>query len=465
MAETEKKIVLLEQLKTFKTAYDADLKTKHFDPIDATLATKVDKVTGKSLIDDTEIDRLKGIETGAQVNKIEVVKANGTALPIDPADKSVNVVVPTKVTDLTDNANYVLKTDTIAEAAHAATADKLTTPVNIAGVAFDGSQAIDLTADNVGAVAKTAVGAANGVAPLNGSSLIDAKYLPSYVDDVVMYADKAALDAALATLEEGKIYVTNDTGSVYRYAAPAEGQQATTANIIQINNKVGTADEAVTAKTAEKVANALTINDTAYDGSATVAFKLLDTQKTDAQTVASTITAPGFIGDLTGTADQVKNALTINGKEYNGSAAQSFTLLDTTTATAQTVVSTITAPEFIGKLTGNADSASKVNNALTINGTAFDGSAAKEFSLLDTQKSGNQTVASTITAPEFIGNLTGTASEATHAAAADAATTATSADTAKKTTGTLTIGTQTFNGSADVSIAVASDADIQALFA
>lgn len=358
MAETEKKIVLLEQLKTFKTAYDADLKTKHFDPIDTTLATKVDKVTGKSLIDDTEIERLKGIETGAQVNKIEVVKANGTALQIDPADKSVNVVVPTKVTDLTDNDNYVLKTDTIAEAAHAATADKLTTPVNIAGVAFDGSQAIDLTADNVGAVAKTAVGAANGVAPLNGSSLIDAKYLPSYVDDVVMYADKAALDAALATLEEGKIYVTNDTGSVYRYAAPAEGQQATTANIIQINNKVGTADEAVTAKTAEKVANALTINDTAYDGSATVAFKLLDTQKTDAQTVASTITAP-----------------------------------------------------------------------------------------------------------EFIGNLTGTASEATHAAAADAATTATSADTAKKTTGTLTIGTQTFNGSADVSIAVASDADIQALFA
>lgn len=465
MAETEKKIVLLEQLKTFKTAYDADLKTKHFDPIDATLATKVDKVTGKSLIDDTEITRLAGIETGAQVNKIEVVKANGTALQIDSADKSVNVVVPTKVTDLTDNDNYVLKTDTIAEAAHAATADKLTTPVNIAGVAFDGSQAIDLTADNVGAVAKTAVGAANGVVPLNGASLIDAKYLPSYVDDVVMYADKAALDAALATLEEGKIYVTNDTGSVYRYAAPSEGQQATTANIIQINNKVGTADEAVTAKTAEKVANALTINDTAYNGSAAVAFKLLDTQKTDAQTVASTITAPGFIGDLTGTADQVKNALTINGKEYNGSAAQSFTLLDTTTATAQTVVSTITAPEFIGKLTGNADSASKVNNAITINGTAFDGSAAKEFSLLDTQKSGNQTVASTITAPEFIGKLTGTASEATHAAAADAATTATSADTAKKTTGTLTIGTQTFNGSADVSIAVASDADITALFA
>ena len=413
MADAEKKIVLLEQLKTFKTAYDADLKTKHFDTIDTALATKVDKVTGKSLIDDTEITRLGGIETGAQVNKIEVVKANGVALDIDTADKSVNVVVPTKVTDLTDNANYVLKTDTIAEATHAATADKLTTPVNIAGVAFDGSQAIDLTAENVGAVAKTAVGAANGVAPLNGSSLIDAKYLPSYVDDVVMFANKAALDAALATLEEGKIYVTNDTGYVYRYAAPAEGTEATTANIIQINNKVGSADHAVSAETANKVANALTINDIAFDGSAAVAFKLLDTQKTDAQTVASTITAP----------------------------------------------------EFIGKLTGNADSATKVGNAITINGTAFDGSAAKEFTLLDTKTSAPQTVVSTITAPTFIGDLTGTASEATHAVAADTATNATSADTAKKTTGTLTIGDQTFNGSADVSIVVASDEDIQALFA
>ena len=465
MADAEKKIVLLNQLKTFKTAYDADLKAKHFDPIDATLATKVDKVTGKSLIDDTEITRLAGIETGAQVNKIEVVKANGVALDIDSADKSVNVVVPTKVTDLTDNANYVLKTDTIAEAAHAATADKLTTPVNIAGVAFDGSQAIDLTAENVGAVAKTAVGAANGVAPLNGSSLIDAKYLPSYVDDVVMFANKAALDAALATLEEGKIYVTNDTGYVYRYAAPVEGTEATTANIIQINNNVGSADHAVTAETANKVANALTINDTAFNGSAAVAFKLLDTQKTDAQTVASTITAPEFIGKLTGTADKVKAALTINGTEFDGSAAQTFTLLDTTTATAQTVVSTITAPEFIGKLTGNADSATKVGNAITINGTAFDGSAAKEFTLLDTKTSAPQTVVSTITAPTFIGDLTGTASEATHAVAADTATNATSADTAKKTTGTLTIGDQTFNGSADVSIVVASDEDIQALFA
>ena len=45
--------------------------------VDGELAKKVDKVTGKSLIADTEITRLAGIETGAQVNIIEHIKLNG----------------------------------------------------------------------------------------------------------------------------------------------------------------------------------------------------------------------------------------------------------------------------------------------------------------------------------------------------------------------------------------------------
>ena len=45
--------------------------------VDGELAKKVDKVTGKSLIADTEITRLAGIETGAQVNVIEHIRLNG----------------------------------------------------------------------------------------------------------------------------------------------------------------------------------------------------------------------------------------------------------------------------------------------------------------------------------------------------------------------------------------------------
>jgi len=54
------------------------------------LTDKVDKVTGKSLILDTEIIRLAGMETGSQVNVIEVVKQNGSALSI--TSKAVDVL-------------------------------------------------------------------------------------------------------------------------------------------------------------------------------------------------------------------------------------------------------------------------------------------------------------------------------------------------------------------------------------
>ena len=45
-----------------------------------------------------------------------------------------------------------------------------------------------LTKSNIETGLGYARGAANGVAPLNASSKIDATYLPSYVDDVLEYA-------------------------------------------------------------------------------------------------------------------------------------------------------------------------------------------------------------------------------------------------------------------------------------
>jgi len=59
------------------------------------------------------------------------------------------------------------------------------------------------------------IGAPDGIAPLNSSSKIDAAYLPSYVDDVVEYANQAAFPA---TGESGKIYVALDTNKIYRWA-------------------------------------------------------------------------------------------------------------------------------------------------------------------------------------------------------------------------------------------------------
>lgn len=72
------------------------------------LATKVDKVTGKALSTNdyttTEKNKLGGIETGAQVNKLEEISVNGTL--ITPSGKRVALTIPTKLSSLTNDTTY-----------------------------------------------------------------------------------------------------------------------------------------------------------------------------------------------------------------------------------------------------------------------------------------------------------------------------------------------------------------------
>ena len=74
------------------------------------------------------------------------------------------------------------------------------------------------TAAEVGAIATTEKGAANGVASLDGSGKVPSSQLPSYVDDVLEYA--SFLDFS-ATGESGKIYVAADTNKTYRWSGTA----------------------------------------------------------------------------------------------------------------------------------------------------------------------------------------------------------------------------------------------------
>ena len=70
------------------------------DGVTSALANKVDKISGKGLsandFTDTLKDKLDGIASGAQVNVLEAVKLNGTALNID-ANKAVNVAAITAI--------------------------------------------------------------------------------------------------------------------------------------------------------------------------------------------------------------------------------------------------------------------------------------------------------------------------------------------------------------------------------
>lgn len=67
-------------------------------------------------------------------------------------------------------------------------------------------------------VAKTLIGALNGIAPLDASGKISSSYLPGYVDDVVEYNNRSAFPS---TGEAGKIYVAKDTNKTYRWSGSA----------------------------------------------------------------------------------------------------------------------------------------------------------------------------------------------------------------------------------------------------
>lgn len=75
----------------------------------AELAKKVNAVSGKVLSTNdyttAEKNKLAGIAAGAQVNAITTVKVNGTALTPD-ANKAVDVTVPTKTSQLTNDSGF-----------------------------------------------------------------------------------------------------------------------------------------------------------------------------------------------------------------------------------------------------------------------------------------------------------------------------------------------------------------------
>lgn len=76
--------------------------------IKTALGGKVDVVSGKGLSTNdytsAEKQKLSGIASGAQVNVIESVKVNGTKLT--PSSKAVDVTVPTKTSQLTNDSGY-----------------------------------------------------------------------------------------------------------------------------------------------------------------------------------------------------------------------------------------------------------------------------------------------------------------------------------------------------------------------
>lgn len=102
-------------------------KIKNIFATQTDLSDKVDKEAGKGLSTNdyttTEKDKLAGIASGAQVNVIDTVKVNNTALT--PSSKAVNVTVPTKTSDITNDSGFITIADVPEGSAASSTTPKM----------------------------------------------------------------------------------------------------------------------------------------------------------------------------------------------------------------------------------------------------------------------------------------------------------------------------------------------------
>lgn len=105
--------------------------------VDEELGNKVDKVTGKGLSTNdyttAEKTKLSGIAANAQVNVIEQVKVNGTALKV--TDKAVNVVVPAAtVTGVKSGDKVLALANKELSTTLGLTYDSVTKKINLTGI-------------------------------------------------------------------------------------------------------------------------------------------------------------------------------------------------------------------------------------------------------------------------------------------------------------------------------------------
>jgi hypothetical protein len=177
------------------------------------------------------------------------------------------------------------------------------------------------------AVLSSTIGAASGIAPLGSDSKISATYLPSYVDDVLEYANLAGFPA---TGETAKIYVALNTNAIYRWTGSA---------YIEISPTAGNAD------TATKLATARSISTTG-DATWTVSFDG-SANATAAITLANVVTAGtgtkvtyNAKGLITGSTTLTVSDITDIATNYQAKHANLTTISSLSTSTTGLIVMT-----------------------------------------------------------------------------------------------------------------------------
>ena len=228
----------------------------HFkSKLDEVFDTKVDKVQGKGLSANDFTNDLKtkldGIAAGAQDNVIESISVNGTSQTI--TSKGVDITMPTKLTDLTNDGNFV------TDASYVHTDNNLTNALlsKLNGIE-DGAEANDIDTIKVNDVAQTVTGKAVDITVTEGTANGTIKVAGS---DVAVHglgtaafadADDLGEDNVIETVKVNGTALTPDANKAVNVTVPTTVASLTDAANYALRSQLGTA---ATANTESAVAD------------------------------------------------------------------------------------------------------------------------------------------------------------------------------------------------------------------
>ena len=164
------------------------------------------------LCNPSDVNSVNGF-TGVVVLKELTIQKNGTQVGDKfngSADKTVNITVPTKTSDITNDSGFITAADDIT--GNAATATKLQTARTINGTSFDGSANITTanwgTSRNIGIINSDGTGTAVTVA-VNGSQAVNLK-LPAAIKANITGNLTGNADTATKATQDGAGDVITD---------------------------------------------------------------------------------------------------------------------------------------------------------------------------------------------------------------------------------------------------------------
>ena len=259
-------------------------------------------------------------EDGTWVDPLNTTYAMLTSANAEDGTATIANTISAKV--LKEAIQYHAPTvaNNVGTTGNAATATKLQTPRTIAltgkvtgSVNFDGSTDASIT------TAITGLGAANGIATLDSNGQVPSTQLPSYVDDVLEYANIAAFPTIGET---GKIYVETTGNTTYRWGGTAY-VKITSGEVSSVAGKTGvvtlsksdvglanvdnTTDSSKSVASAAKLTTARTIGGVSFDGSANINLPGVNvegnqntTGNSATATKLATVRTISLTGDVTG---------------------------------------------------------------------------------------------------------------------------------------------------------------------